>query len=390
MADNQLNYMIVDGVLRDYVEEISEYIDKLDGDENQTFAQQSIQKMESEDEAALAELFTSLAQKSAVLSKAPETEFEPAWNLLLHILTFAPHLTELLPTVTKNLVDNVPDVSSGAHLVLSVLANLFNILPATSPLRYDVFETIVEFAAKTGNVHLLSTQFKNLPQWLKEWGVGPNQQSEIYGKIGDILSSSSNDDKAYTYLFEASKHVNATEIASRLVSIALASEDVYDFDDLLALESVQALRSSNSALFDVLDKVSVGDFKGYESLSVPPGVDAEAVNRKVKVLALSQACYKSGERNISYADIAKGIDVPETEVELWVIDAVRAGLVEGRLSQMDRMLDVHRATPIGSFGMEEWKQVEKRLEDWKTSLKDVLDVLNSARDTAGRRAQPVN
>lgn len=389
MADNQLNYVIVDGVLRDYVQEIAEYIDKLEGDENQSFSKQSAEKMESEDEAAMTELFAVLAGKSAVLGKAPETEYESAVNLLLYILTFAPQLTELLPAVTKNIVANVPEGANGAHLVLSVLANLFNILPATSPLRYDVFTTVVEFAAKTGNARLLTPQFKSLPQWLNEWGLNETQRSQLYARIGSILSQSG-DDKAFKCLFEAAKFSEATEVAAQVVALALASDDVYDFDEVLGLASVRALKTAQPELYTVLEKVSAGDIKGLQSTKLPAGVDADAVDRKVRVLALSQACYTSKERSVSYATIASAIDVPEDDVELWVIDAIRAGLIEGRLSQMDRVLDVHRATPIGTFGIEEWKQVEKRLDDWKTSLKEILDVLGNTREDAGRRAQAVN
>jgi len=59
------------------------------------------------------------------------------------------------------------------------------------------------------------------------------------------------------------------------------------------------------------------------------------------------------------------------EVELWLIDIIRAGLVEGKLSQARQELLVHRTTHR-TFGKNEWEELDARLEDWKVALESVL------------------
>ena len=74
---------------------------------------------------------------------------------------------------------------------------------------------------------------------------------------------------------------------------------------------------------------------------------------------------------MSYDKIASALDIPKEDVEVWLIDVIRAGLVEGKLSQARQELLVHRST-YRTFGKEEWVELDSRLEDWKVALESVL------------------
>lgn len=50
---------------------------------------------------------------------------------------------------------------------------------------------------------------------------------------------------------------------------------------------------------------------------------------------------------------------------------IRAGLVEGKLSQARQELLVHRST-YRTFGKEEWEELDARLDEWKVALEGVL------------------
>ena len=56
---------------------------------------------------------------------------------------------------------------------------------------------------------------------------------------------------------------------------------------------------------------------------------------------------------------------------MWLIDVIRAGLVEGKLSQARQELLVHRSK-YRTFGKAEWEELDSRLEDWKIALEQVL------------------
>ena len=63
---------------------------------------------------------------------------------------------------------------------------------------------------------------------------------------------------------------------------------------------------------------------------------------------------------------------------MWVIDVIRAGLVEGKLSQQKQVFLVHRTT-YRVFGEKQWREVATRLEQWKESLRGVKEVISRER-----------
>jgi len=72
------------------------------------------------------------------------------------------------------------------------------------------------------------------------------------------------------------------------------------------------------------------------------------------------------------------LQIPIEEVEKWVIDVIRAGLIEGKLSQQKKVFMVHRTT-YRVFGEKQWREVATRLDSWKTSLRAVKEIISRER-----------
>lgn len=382
------NYMVVDGVLKDLVEDIAGYFDSVsnvaadDAASFSTFVQERL--AEDATSAQQEEIFKAIAEKSSVISSGPERDFEAQYNLVLHILTFSSDLTTLLPIVLKNLA-TPPSYNNGPLLTLAILTNLFNILPVSSPLRYQVFLAIFESAANSNNLNLVISQIKHLPTWLQQWNADEETTKEAYIKISSFLTASDNSDAVYQYLLLAVS-AGATPLASQLALVAIGSESIYDFDEVFALKAIQDLKTADAPLFTLLETVANGDYPAYKKLdtaiATKHNLDADKLAHKVRVLSLARATSQATTRTISYALLADAIEVPADQVEVWIIDAIRAGLVEGRLSQINQSFAIHRATPVGSFGPEEWKLVASKLAGWKSGLKDIGDALKTARENA--------
>ena len=64
---------------------------------------------------------------------------------------------------------------------------------------------------------------------------------------------------------------------------------------------------------------------------------------------------------------------------MWVIDVIRAGLVEGKLSQLNQTFLIHRAT-YRVFGENQWREVASRLDMWRNSLTGVLGVIRQEKE----------
>jgi translation initiation factor 3 subunit M len=59
---------------------------------------------------------------------------------------------------------------------------------------------------------------------------------------------------------------------------------------------------------------------------------------------------------------------------------IRAGLVEGKLSQLNQTFLIHRST-YRVFGEKQWREVATRLDTWRESLRGVLEVVKRERES---------
>ena len=75
---------------------------------------------------------------------------------------------------------------------LDSLSNIFNILPANSPLRLNVFTSIVELAVASDDMDLVMPQLQYVSAWLSEWGVGVDAERTLLLTLADRLKESGN------------------------------------------------------------------------------------------------------------------------------------------------------------------------------------------------------
>jgi translation initiation factor 3 subunit M len=111
------------------------------------------------------------------------------------------------------------------------------------------------------------------------------------------------------------------------------------------------------------------------------------LERKMRLLVLSALAFEHVGRDVPYSAIASALHVPAGDVEAWAIDAIRAGLVGGKLSQAAGALRVARAQPR-TFGPPQWAALEQRLLAWQAGLAGVLDVVLQAQKAGGRPGAP--
>ena len=96
----------------------------------------------------------------------------------------------------------------------------------------------------------------------------------------------------------------------------------------------------------------------------------------MRLLDLATLCARSVSAEVSYADMAAVLDVSLDEVEAWVIDVIRAGLVSGKLSQVKQSFRVYRSTHR-TFDKPQWTALEERLSQWQKSIQTLITTIQS-------------
>ncbi|KAF3315550.1 hypothetical protein TWF173_003464 [Orbilia oligospora] len=386
-----VNTLLVEGSFDDQVIELADYFDTLKGvKEGEATLSQELQPMLEKGEKE--DVMEKLVEASSVLSQAPEKEYIPAYNLLVHLIRTSPLLPSLLDTVTANLAIPLKNSQNGATLSLTILTTIFNILSPESSLRSEVFRSIVDIVDKNGLYDALKPQLKSLDRWLQEWDAGVEDTREILVNIANVAERAG-DNQFFEFLLQALQRFpadeadedEAREIAIRAIKAAITLPHHMEFSDLAVLEPVKALSATDPDLYAFFEIFAAGEFQDLEEFKEERegwleenGIDDAVATRKMRLLTLTALAASAQDRSLPYSRIVAGLHIPAEDVELWVIDVIRAGLVEGKLSQLTQNFLIHRVS-YRTFNKEQWEEVQQRLETWKDSLRSILEVVGQAR-----------
>jgi translation initiation factor 3 subunit M len=202
--------------------------------------------------------------------------------------------------------------------------------------------------------------------------------------------------QSYQYVLKALRTFDSDEVSSteaqelsiRALKAALLSNTHFDFHDLTSLPTIQALSDSHpvySELLEIFSEKELEDYNDFrdenEGFIEEEDLDNSKLHRKMRLLTLASVAASTNSREIEYKLIAKALQIPSEDVEMWVIDVIRAGLVEGKLSQQRQVFLVHRTT-YRVFGEKQWREVATRLDQWKESLRGIKEVISRERQSA--------
>ena len=382
--------LLIEGTFEELSEEFAQYLDDVQKKQNPeaTAIKSDISSLLSQGKKD--DVLKKLVTASPILNQAPEREFSAAYNLLVHLVLQAPKPDIFLPRIIKNLKDPIPSSpNNGAGLALSILTTIFNVLPEASDTRYHIFLAILHVVRASNNFDTLRPQLKNLDLWLSLWEIDEEDQRDLFLQLSDAAAKASDQDESYAYLLRALRTIPADQAAAesshdlalRALKAALNHPNHFTFQDLLATDAIQALRKSEPDWYDFLELFNAellddyNDFlDSHDGFLESSDLDPSILLRKMRLLTLASIAASTPSRTLPYQHIARALQVPGEEVEMWVIDVIRAGLVEGKLSQLNQTFLIHRAT-YRVFGEKQWTEVQGRLDTWRASLEGVLSVI---------------
>ncbi|KAF9112883.1 hypothetical protein BGX27_002640 [Mortierella sp. AM989] len=382
--------IFIDAPIQDQAIELATYISALRGDETESLTKEITTLVESE---KIDEAIKILVNESKTLLEAPEREFESAYNLLVAII-LSDNDKGTLEIVLKSLIT---EPTKKTPLKFKVLANIFNILPANSPLRLSAFTSIVDLAVASDDMDLVLPQLQYVPSWISEWGVGIEAERTLLLALANRLKESGNPYQSLDFLIKylTSFNNHASELdsqkvhATKAVVESITLPEVLNFENLLKIDAVQHLKSEKIyGLLSIFMNGNIQDYRTFVAKSENTDVvkelrlNEEETLRKIRLLSLASLGSENLSRDLSYQEIAKALEVDENDVELWVIDVIRAGLVEAKLNQVSKVVIISRSI-YRTFGTQQWQQLSQRLNGWKQSLAEILQVMANAKLTSG-------
>lgn len=307
--------------------------------------------------------------------------------MLIHIILSADDLSVHLPTVLSNL-KTPPPAMNGPSITYNILTTIFNVSP--SRCRLPIFQALLDLCKEYKLYDLVASKFKDVPQSLQEWGASPADSRSVYVKVAELCDLAETEQRATEYLIRAvetfTEKDDSKDLTITTINAVLNEEDRLIVDDLLVLQPVKALQQSSSAHFELLTTLANGNFAELKAFSAANesffstnSVSREIIDHKFKVLTIASLAARQDNRKLRYADIAAALEIADVEVELWIIEAIKSKLVEGKMSQPSAIFMVHRATNR-TFEHEQWEEVSAKLASWKESLQGILEVIDNVKN----------
>ncbi|PVG00481.1 PCI domain-containing protein [Serendipita vermifera] len=319
------------------------------------------------------------------VGEGSERDIEGFFNLLVaYVLDNYQDPAPQIETITKSIV-SAPRPSSIKYRLLS---NIFNATPRTSPLRRKIYSTLLNLASENEELEVLHLHKSEVDKWLEQWDIDVEEKATFLKQIADVLVKAGQPSKAYPYLILRAQILpktspNAEAALTEVIVDGLRLSSVFSFEPILSLPNITMVQGH--CLFKLLRVFLGKGLAEYQSwLSEHGGelanysLDQTALERKIKLVALTSLASSNVGKEVSYEEIAKTISVPEKEVENWVIQAIRAKLILGKLNQPAKTFVVIRST-TREFRQEDWEVLDKRLTTWKNAVLDVLQVVSAAR-----------
>ncbi|KAJ2867425.1 hypothetical protein GGI22_001060 [Coemansia erecta] len=340
------------------------------------------------------------------LAKAPEDKLEAMYNQLFGVIADAEDVQ--LEAVAEEIAQDVAAHAESGAGGLRVLNNLFNVLVGveggenSGHARAAVFEAMVALAART---HLLAMTIVpvvgRLPAMFGEWGLAASERVRVLMEVRQALDAAKLSNEAYEaelVLLEVVDVQSDTERAAEVAASAIVRfanvGAVCDLDALASLGSVQELSKSGrlgeaGALLEALLASSFKQWREFAEANTEMlqrlGVDVDRASDKMRLLTVASVAAENLGSDVPFSTVAQAIEVDEDDVEVWVIDVIRAGLIQGKMNQVSRTVLPTRTT-YRQFGAAQWKAVGEQLDQWKESLEQLLPVITNAKLVAQQQA----
>lgn len=336
-----------------------------------------------------------------VLGRLSDKEFEPTFYLLFYLVSelnqtpFVQLLAKGLPLL-QLLEECTPEQQPSLRdrrllkptTVLSVLNTMFNLLPADSGARVHLVEMILGIVTKTHIEFALVQKAlgDNLVPWLEAAGALELDIKRLFWLYVGLDSHYSLETLHVIKTFTSRFSVSLPEL-HQLVLFALSSA-VVDVSFVVNNNVAKALHENSSdELASLFLKYTRGELIENVPGSVPSTV-APSVAAKSRILALTRFFVESENANktaFKYADIPPALLQSAPDFEKLLIDAIKAGVIEGKLNQVDELFHLVRVNRFILAGdnqklAHDRDIVQKALFDWKLSLENINEIVRDAKD----------
>ncbi|KAM6549380.1 hypothetical protein CsatB_021056 [Cannabis sativa] len=337
-----------------------------------------------------------LTSAEVIVSKVSEKDFECIYTVICNIVTKAQSVDEaheMAELISTKIAQQPNDKSA---LRLKILFNLYNLLE--NPFsQYHVYMKALQLAIGGKVTENVVPSFKKIDSFLKEWNVGIVEERNLFLAISNVLKENKSSAKdtfkfltKYLETFSAEDSHTLSEAKEQAVQTIVEfvkAPDMFQCD-LLDMPAVGQLeKDAKYALVYQLLKIFLTrrldaylEFQAANSTLLKSyGLVHEDCITKMRLISLADlGSDESGQ--IPYSLIKDTLRINDDEVELWVVKAIAAKLMDCKMDQMNQVVIVSRCTDR-IFGQDQWQTLKTKLTTWRGNVANVITTIQANKPT---------
>lgn len=346
------------------------------------------------------QVFQEIADSYSHLAAIPDRDFESVGNLVVFIFTFSNEFELYLKQFLTNLIQvlGLQDVDVKVNknkkktlkitAIISVLSNVFNLIELENfEFRNFNLKLILNLVEILDNGSILLPIVSNVEGWLlSDIDSKPLEVQEetrlLILQLAKLISSSNELESLKLFELAITKIPNvSSNLINQYLIENLNSLKALDLSKILELEVVIKNHQESQEYLKLLQNyLSLTTLEFESSLSQftsLTSINFKTLLKKNQFLTLSKIALTTN--SITYTTIASSLNLSSNDVELFIFDAIKSGVVEGKLSQINQTFQVYKVNFIvKSIELKDWLEIKGKLLEWRSKLKDVRALVDQA------------
>ncbi|KAH0933760.1 hypothetical protein HID58_010877 [Brassica napus] len=339
-----------------------------------------------------------------VSSKISEKDLECTYTIICSLVKNANSAEDVLEMVKAISSKVFQQPSDKASLRLKILFNLYNLVDHPYA-RFQVYMKALTLAVEGKVAEYIVPSFEKIDSFLKEWSVDTKDQRQLFLAIANVLRENKSLVKEslkfltkYLATFSNEDALDeAKEEAVRAIIEFVKASSIFQCD-LLDLPAVAQLEkdAKYAPVYQLLKIFLTQRLNAYmefqaanaECLQTYGLVDEECVTKMRLLSLVDLASDESGK--IPYTSIKDTLQVKEEEVELWIVKAITAKLIDCKMDQMNQVVIVRQLKlsylqdnrySEREFGSKQWQSLRTKLATWRDNIGNVISTIESNKVT---------
>ncbi|XP_047157557.1 eukaryotic translation initiation factor 3 subunit M-like isoform X2 [Vigna umbellata] len=331
-----------------------------------------------------------------IFSKVSEKDIESIFTIICNLVTKTANPDEAMEIVKVVTAKILQQPNEKPVVRLKILINLYNLLE-TPYCQFYVYMKTLNLAVDGKVTEFIIPSFKKIDDFLKDWKIGIPEQRELFLAISNILKENKSMSKdalkfltSYlaTFLGEDAQVLSeAKEEAAHAIVEFVRAPEIFQCD-LLDLPAVAQLEkdAKYGLLYELLKIFVTQRLDAYleyhatnSTLLKTYGLVHEECIAKMRLMSLVDLS-SDASGTIPYELIRDTLQINDDDVELWVVRAITAKLIDCKLDQMNQVVVVSH--PTGRvFGQHQWQALRTKLVTWRGNVANVISTIQANKIT---------